>query len=602
MTAAMQGSRLLDRAIALVQQYTTSSELSELDEAVSLLETAVRLMPDGYADLPQTYAALVGVYTQRFMRLDNADDRQRAQQAAATGVRRLGATPGAAPIWSNVASLMRVAHQRTGSLADLNASIDAARAAKRAWTEAGIAIHPMTHATLASSVLLRFTVQQHIEDLSEAVDHADAAIEAARKGHPDRLSALGVVVNAYRLHYEFTGSMRSLTVAVELQEELSENVPPGHVEEGTHLATLAMTYLLRYDRLGSMSDIDTALTSLSRIVHVHDATISRLALVMRARALLHRVEHLAEADRRHDALADAHRAIDDADAALAITSTVGSGQIRGRHVAANAWLAVANLTDAGNAAKRAREHLEAALSSADPDENARRMAMIVLANITLVNKHISSTAQQVAEAFAYLRGIIATTEEDNPIFRTAVASLIGGLLAHGPEDDGWAGELMELLDRLAASGPTSAAVVVAAAAEIGAAMTERGDSRGAEAYRVALRLLPTATWLGLDRRSQERHLTRLPNIARHAAAAHLAKGEAGQLEALCSLEQGRTVLWSQLGQLQNSDPRLAEYPAFAEALAEVAGAITALNQEILGDVSQTYIWTNGALASPSVSQ
>jgi tetratricopeptide (TPR) repeat protein len=582
MMDSARGSQYLDHGVGLLRQYELSNELSQLDEAIKHIELAAGLMPDGYADLPNTYAALVGARTQRFVRLSSDDDWGKARRAASEGLRRVAPASAGAPIWSNLAGLLRTVFQHTGRLEDLNESIDAARAAVRAWTESGAAIHPMTHATAAGSLMERFSLQQRIGDLSEAVEQADAALDRARPGHPARLSVLAIVVTAYRLHYEFSGAMRSLMLAVAYQQELAANLPAVHVESGTFLSTAAMTHLLRYDRLGSLSDIDAALANLHRAGDSPDAANYSKILTYRALALLRRAERFADAGRQDKALTDAQQAIEDAEAALEPARAQGAGLIVRQHIAANCWAMVARLTGDPEAAERARQHLETALASADPSLSARQTAAIALANLYLSNEHVPSTTEQVMDALGHLRTIVASATADDPIVRTAAASLIDGLLKSGTNDDEQTSELMDLLHRLAASGPTSAATVVAGAAQVGAALAQRGDARCAEAYDVALRLLPTAAWLGLDRDSQEKQLVALPGIARYAAAAYLARGAAGELDAVRALEEGRAVLWSHLIRLRSADPRLTAHPDLAEALAEVAGAITALNRETVG--------------------
>lgn len=103
---------------------------------------------------------------------------------------------------------------------------------------------------------------------------------------------------------------------------------------------------------------------------------------------------------------------------------------------------------------------------------------------------------------------------------------------------------------------------------------EAGDIITAtEAYAAALELLPQVAWHGLDRPTQEKHLSNFLGLASEGASSAIASGavETDQVHrALEMLEQGRSVLWTETLHIRSDLTRLHERaPELAERLDQI---------------------------------
>jgi len=96
-----------------------------------------------------------------------------------------------------------------------------------------------------------------------------------------------------------------------------------------------------------------------------------------------------------------------------------------------------------------------------------------------------------------------------------------------------------------------------------------------EAYTLALELLPQLAWLGLSVTDRHRHLLEASDVVRNAVAAAI---DASQLDkAIQWLEQGRSIIWSQvlqlrtpLDHLKNVHPELAGHLSYLSKTLEGA--------------------------------
>jgi len=88
------------------------------------------------------------------------------------------------------------------------------------------------------------------------------------------------------------------------------------------------------------------------------------------------------------------------------------------------------------------------------------------------------------------------------------------------------------------------------------------------AYAAALELLPQVAWHGLDRMTQEEHLSARTGLASDAASSAIAAAQPNR--AVEMLEHGRSVLWAQVQQIRSDLARLYDCaPELAERLDQI---------------------------------
>ncbi len=170
-----------------------------------------------------------------------------------------------APLLSNLGLVLRMRHERTGSLRDLN---DAVAALRRAESEGGRGHPDRPGIVSALGVALRERYERTgaLDDVAEAVRLgrvAAAATPAGAHDHGGRLHNLGL---ALRHMSERTGSLQDLADAVQAHREAVMVTPSGHPGCAMFLQGLGNTLHTRFGRTGAAADLDASLEAHERAV------------------------------------------------------------------------------------------------------------------------------------------------------------------------------------------------------------------------------------------------------------------------------------------------------------------------------------------------
>jgi tetratricopeptide (TPR) repeat protein len=158
---------------------------------------------------------------------------------------------------SNLGMALQARFERNGVLADLDAAVDASRAA----ADAAAAGHPGRAGMLANlgiGLRLRFERSGVAEDLDEAVAAGQAAVDAVPPGHAERAVFLSDLANAYVARFRHGGLPADLDAAVKAAEAAAAALPDGHPSRAACLSNLATGLGARFERDGVPADLDAA--------------------------------------------------------------------------------------------------------------------------------------------------------------------------------------------------------------------------------------------------------------------------------------------------------------------------------------------------------
>ena len=157
-----------------------------------------------------------------------------------------------------------------------------------------------------------------------------------------------------------------------------------------------------------------------------------------------------------------------------------------------------------------------------------------------LGSNIAGTARTWTTPSTLARYAVAATPPDHPELAMSLSNLGGFLL--GFDHTGDRAELDAAIGywRKASKMPTAApAIRLASARSWGSVAADAGRKHeAAEGYRVAVDLLPTVAWHGLDRATREEHLAQWAGLAADAAACAIQDGRPDLAVEL--LEQGRS--------------------------------------------------------------
>lgn len=447
--------------------------------------------------------------------------------------------------------LLLFRHEETGEPADLDADIDLQREALALVGDD----HPDARIhfnNLGAALAARTRLHGADDDLDDAITAGRAAVRGDGPAHQRvlRLSNLGGALYA---RYTRDGQLADLDEDIDLQREALRLVPTGHPERSGLLSNLATALTERHEALGVRGDLSEALAYLEEAMAAGPSS-RRLATIAGAHGLALHAQHgiTGDPDTLERALASLRTAVEataptDPHLPFQLANLAVSLQEASTHRAAAA-------TEAVDAARGALTVL---------DEG--RSATAVRGSLLLALAARSGDGD-LDEAVTLAHRVVADTPPDDPDLSRSLANLAYVLnLRHQSTDaaDDLAGAL-DALRAAARTGTGAADVRLHAARDWGRLAALTGEGRAAaDAFALAVELLPAATPRRLERPDAQRRLAEAAGLASDAAAMCLACGDPER--ALSLLELGRGVLLNRrsgiradLADLHDADAGLAE--------------------------------------------
>jgi tetratricopeptide (TPR) repeat protein len=456
---------------------------------------------------------------------------------------------------------------------------------------------------LAAALFERSRRSGSDDDLGEAIELYAMAVAHRPDGHPERVLNLANLVQAHLDHYNRHGDPDSAARALAIAREIAAAELPAGMAP-TQLAAVGSALLTAYEFFGSVTDLDDGIAVIRRSLAVTDRP-DPSALNQLGSALIRRHERTGSADDAVEAVQALRAALSAAlptdtlrpdylanlcnalEHLYRTTSDLGhldeAVRVGVEAVAAGARLSDSFVSLLTNLAKaylaryharhdtadldRAIEAERQALEATRPN-NPRRVRYLSNLGGTLADRfQTNGDARDLDEAIAMLREAASRTASSdtrhgNHLYNLGLVLVRRHRLRHDPAD------LVEAVDALSTA---AASVVSPALRRIQAAwfwadeLAEHNVLSSLNGYEQAVALLPMLAWRGLQRHDQERQLVDLVGVARHAAATALSAGRPERAVEL--LEQGRSVLWSQVLDLRTDFMSLRDLrPDLAQCL------------------------------------
>ncbi|KAJ7469419.1 TPR-like protein [Mycena galericulata] len=545
--------RLNNLGNSLLTRFEKLDDLHDLNNSVSMKEVAVDLTPDGHPDKPMRLNNLGNSLMRRFERLGDLDDANKSvsMHEAAVLLTSEG-HPDKPGRLNNLGNSLVRRFERLGDLDDLNKSVSIKEAAVH-LTPDGHPDKPGRLHNLAISLLIRFEWIGDLDDLNKSVSMTEAAVDLTPEGHPDKPTWLHSFGNSLMRRFERLGDLDDANMSVSMKEAAVHLTSEGHADKARRLNDLGNSLDCRFERLGDLDDLNKSVSTKEAAVHLtpdgHPDKPGRLNNL--GSSLVHRFERLGELD-------DLNRSVSVQEAALylapeghpdkpAILNNLGSSLL-------TRFERLGDMDDLNKSAV----HLTLdghpdkpmwlnSLGSSLFDRFAR------LGDPDDLNKSVS-----ILETVVHL---IPDSHPDRPVMLNNLGnSLLTSSKLHSDHNT-----LQQaiLCFTLAARSMTGSAHIRFTAASTWAKVAKMAEhSSLMDAYHIAIGLLPELAWLGLSIRDRHYHLLEAGTVARDAAAAAIASGQAEL--AVEWLEQGRSIIWSQLLNLRSpvdllrkSHPKLA---------------------------------------------
>jgi tetratricopeptide (TPR) repeat protein len=505
---------MLELGITLLHSGTMFRDVAELDRAVAVLQAAEK-HPDGSADRSLVLTSLGNARLERLLR---SAGRSQAELDVV------------------IADHMEAMRERVPSRQ--NALV--------------------TESDYGSALFRAYELTRNREYLDSSVGHVRAAAEQTLAGHPRKPERLSNLVSVLVALFECDGDPATLDEAIRTGREAVAGASPRHAQYATCLFGLASGLFRRGELRGTLLDFDEAAVLSGQVVEATPPghTYRPMRLTLHAQALC----YLPSTPKLEKAAASLERAAgllrhDDPDRAV----------IEANHGAV--LEALARLPGSGEPVARASEAVRLARKAADAtkpehSEYSNRLLNLTIATATLAR--LTGDAAVLDDPVTRCRAVKAPEPPD------VSSTMLTAGLAHAlavrfdlTGDPKAASAAIEAY-RLAAGDARLAVFRRLHVAQAGAFLAaRRGETVvSLDLFSLAVELLDSAAWRGMERRDQERMLAGYAGLPSDAAAVAVTAGQPDTAVEL--LERGRGVLLdrhvddsAELALLHQADPDLA---------------------------------------------
>ena len=566
------GAFLSNLGGSLCARFELAGDPGDVDAAIDAGRQAVDTAPPGHPD-QAIYLSSLSVSLGR--RSELAGDPADLDAAIDAGRQAVHATPPGHPdqgmYLSNLGGLLRARLELAGDPADLDAAIDAGR---QAVDTAGPG-HPRLGgflSNLGASLTIRFQTTGDEADLDAAIECGRRAINGCRPGHPDLAALLSNLGNTLLVRFENEGNSADLDDAVDAGQQAVAATVPGHPSRAGFLSNVGNFLHVRFELAGDPADLDAAIDAARRAIDTAPPAHPALAMLLSNLGAFLRTRYEWTGDS-----ADLDAAIDVGRQAVAATPR-GRHDLTGRLSNLGGSLR-ARFKLAGNPAdlQAAIEAGQQAVAATAPGNPSRADFLSNLGNSLLAWFERTGDPADLDAAIGAGRMAVAATPPGHPALAGHLSNLGTSLIAlfERTGDDTDLDAAIGCWRQATQVTTAPPRVRLIAAREWANAAANAGRVREAtNGYVMALDILPTVAWHGLDRMTRQQQLTQWAGLASDAAASAIMDGRPELAVEL--LEQGRSVLWSQALNLRSDLTRLArEHPELAKRLDSIRAILNA---------------------------
>ncbi|KAG2137426.1 CHAT domain-containing protein [Suillus bovinus] len=246
-------------AVLLSSRFEHRGNEEDLDQAIALDTEALALRPVGHTDRSMSLNNLAKELSSRFKHRGNEEDLDQAiaLHTEALALRLVGHT-GRFGSLNNLAVLLSSRFEHRGNEEDLDQAI--------ALDTEALALCPVGHTdrymslnNLANRLSSRFEHRGNEEDLDQAIALHTEALALRPIGHPDRSMSLNNLAVLLSSRFEHRGNEEDLDQAIALHTEALALRPIGHTYRSTSLNNLAVDLSSRFKHRGNEEDLDQAI-------------------------------------------------------------------------------------------------------------------------------------------------------------------------------------------------------------------------------------------------------------------------------------------------------------------------------------------------------
>ncbi|KAG8887968.1 hypothetical protein FRB98_008641 [Tulasnella sp. 332] len=261
-------ANLNNLAIASINHYTQSEDLSDLDSAIGYFQEALELCPLGHFERPNGLSNLANALTTRCKQTGDREDLDAAIGYLQEEMQLYPPEDPNRPVnLNNLASALVTRYCHDGDRSGLDVAIGYFRQALEFYPP-GRPGRANSLINLASALSTRCRLTGDREDLDTAVGYLQEAVQLHPPGHPHRSASLNNLANAIQARYNRDGDRADLDIAIGYHKEGLELHPLGHPNRSGSLNNLATVIQTRYKQDGNRTDLDMAIEYLQEALQL----------------------------------------------------------------------------------------------------------------------------------------------------------------------------------------------------------------------------------------------------------------------------------------------------------------------------------------------
>ncbi|KAG1799048.1 CHAT domain-containing protein [Suillus plorans] len=238
----------------------------DLDQAIALGREALALLPVGHTDRSKSLNNLANQISSRFFHRGDYEDLTRAiaLHREALTLRPVGHTDRPSSL-HNLANQLSIRFEHRRNDEDLDQAIALEREALALCT-VGHKDRSASMSNLRSQLSIRFQHRGNDEDLDQAIALHMGALALCPVGHTDRCRSLNSLAYQISSRFKHRGNDKDLDQAIELQREALALCPVGHRDRSMLLNHFVMQLSFRSEHRGNDEDLDQVTALLREVL------------------------------------------------------------------------------------------------------------------------------------------------------------------------------------------------------------------------------------------------------------------------------------------------------------------------------------------------
>ncbi|KAG8966853.1 hypothetical protein FRC03_011267 [Tulasnella sp. 419] len=527
------------------RRYQKQGDVEDLQKALEYHRDALSLRPPGHQDTSTSLSNLGNCLGKRYDQLGAIHDLEEAIQCNREALSLCAPNhTNYASISNNLANRLQTRFGIHGRFQDLE---DAIRY-HRSSLEAGLHKHvdrSRSLNNLANCLRARYKELGDSQDLAQAVQCHRESLELCPPGHPQRASTLHNLANCLSVHYEQSGSLQDLEESIQCHRDALLLRPFGHTSRFKTLIGLSHSLLAQYEQQSNLQDLQEAIRCNKEALSLCSAGHPDRSILLTDLATCLRARYHLQKD-----LQDLEEGIAHNEEALSLSSPSHSRQSILLNNLATCMMTryekLGNVEDFEGAV----DNFQRALSSCPPGHPDRSLTLSNLGICFELQSKQQNNSHSLQRAIEYIKEAIANHPAAHPGLTQLWARLASLYADNSSLMDGSyrAGDITALFEMATNHKPASAKLRFKASRVW--IKKEKGSSL-LRAYEKALELADQYLLIRSSISSRHQLLPSIPlSLASDAAATAITTGDVKK--AVEFLEQGRTLLWSQMGRYRTS--------------------------------------------------